>query len=94
MSYGDLGSFIRTEEPATKPEPKAEVRKVDAVAPARVEAPREEPITEKAPADYTQDAYARAFGMRKTAADKGYSVRMEMPCGGCIMEMARAMAGG
>jgi hypothetical protein len=93
-AYGNLGEFIQADErPRTAP-PVAEVRKVEAVAPRRVRAPVEEPDVEKAPADYVEDSYAAMFGMTRRAAEKGHPVRMEMPCGDCIFEMARAMAGG
>ncbi len=91
-AYGNLGAFIEQEAP--KPPPVSEVRKVEAVAPKRVDPPVEDPTMDKAPADYVQDSYAAVFGMTRTAAEKGHPIRMEMPCGDCIFEMARAMAGG
>jgi hypothetical protein len=48
----------------------------------------------KTPADYAADTFAAVYGGTAKLMEKGVKIKMELPCSDCVMEMARAMAGG
>jgi hypothetical protein len=90
MSYGNLLSFIPDPAPSAQPRP----------TPASGSSPTRETekpaVAEaaKTPADYAQETFATVFGGTAKLVEKGVKVRMDLPCTDCVMEMARAMAGG
>jgi hypothetical protein len=89
MSYGNLFGFM--------PGPDTSVPKQDPKPSSVPEAPRRDTsadVAEKTPADYAADAYSMLFGGTKNLAEKGVKVKMQMPCGDCIMEAARSMTRG
>ncbi len=89
MSYGNLFGFM--------PGPDTSVRKQDPKPTPAAEAPKRETsvdLASKTPAEYTADAYSMLFGGTAKLAEKGVKVKMQMPCGDCIVEAAKSMARG
>lgn len=93
MSYGNLLSFIPDPTPSA---PAAQPRPTPASgsAPTREAEKPAAPDAPKTPADYAAEAFSTVFGGTAKLAEKGVKVKMELPCPDCVMEMARAMAGG
>jgi hypothetical protein len=93
MKYGNLLGFLPDATPSA---PAAQPRPTPASsdAPKREAEKSAESEAQKTPSDYTADAFATVFGGTRKLAENGVKVKLELPCPDCVMEMARAMAGG